>query len=52
MLVLGEKVVSATFFLSDTVGCTHNHKIENNNYLYFCVVFAIVVSMMCRKSVD
>ena len=47
-----DEVASATFSLSGTVGNTLNFNPTYNNYVIICVVFCIIVSMLCRFCVD
>jgi len=51
MLVCDE-VASATFSLSNTVGSTLNFTNETNYNPSICVVFVIIMSIMCRFCVD
>ena len=51
MLVCDE-VASATFSLSNTVGSTLNFTNETNYNPLICVVFVIIMSIICRFCVD
>ncbi len=49
-MLVNDKVASATFSISSTVGCTLNFNPTSNNYLY-CVGFILLVLIVCRKYV-
>jgi len=49
-MLVNDKVASATFSISSTVGCTLNFNQTNYNYLN-SVGFLLLVLIVCRKYV-
>jgi hypothetical protein len=49
-MLVNDKVASATFSISNTVGSTLNFNPTSYNYIY-SVVFLLLVLVVCRKYV-
>ena len=50
-MLVNDKVASATFSISSTVGCTLNFNPTSHNYLY-SVGFLLLMLIVCRKYVS